>query len=214
MMKTEIIPAVLSHTRHEALDRIKLVSKVGKTLQVDICDGHFVPNTTLLPRDLVDIKTKTAFEFHLMVLYPEHHLHDIAHIPQSKTVIFHIESMPDAKHVERFIRHARFHKLKVGIALKPETPALKIKPFLKLVDQVTVMTVHPGFMGAQFIDQTNKIKQIRKWNKKIAIEVDGGIHHGTLAICHKAGANKFVVGSALTAKDLKKTFKLLLKELK
>lgn len=209
-----IIPAVLSHTRADALDRIKLVSKVGKTLQVDVCDGHFVPNTTIIPRDLANINTKTKLEFHLMVLYPEHHLHDISHIPQAKTVIFHIESMREKHQVERFIAHAKFHKLKVGIALKPETSALKVKPFLKLVDQVTVMTVHPGFMGAAFIDQSKKIKQIRAWNKKIPIEVDGGIHQGTLGICKQAGANLFVVGSALAAKDLKKNFKALVKEMR
>lgn len=210
----EIIPAVLSHTRAEALERLKLVSKIAKTAQIDICDGHFVPSTTILPRDLANTKTKLKLEFHLMVLYPEHHLHDISHLPQSKTVIVHIESMREPHQVERFIAHAKFHKLKVGIALKPETPAAKIKPYLKFVDQVTVMTVHPGFMGAAFIDQSKKIKQIRAWNKKIPIEVDGGIHHGTLGICKKAGANLFVVGSALAAKDLKKNFSALMKEMK
>ena len=204
-MRLEIIPAVLARTKDGAIKRLKLVEKVAKTVQIDIIDGRFAPNTTIPPRDLWNVKTKLKFEFHLMVQHPEHELHDICHVKQARLVIFQVETFRDEHHGKAIIRHARFHKLKVGLAINPETKVEKLAPYLKLIEHVTVMTVHPGFMGQSFIDESKKIKQIRKWNRKIDIEVDGGIHHGTLTTCKKAGANKFVVGSALQG-NIKETY--------
>ncbi len=212
-MTNEIIPSVLARSKEDALNRLKLVEKVAKTVQIDVIDGRFAPNTTIQLRDLIGIKSKLKFEFQLMVQHPEHELHDICKVKQAKLVIFHIESTHAHQHVLGIIRHIKFHRLKAGIAINPETKVNKIKPYLKLIDHVLVMTVHPGFMGQSFIDQTKKIKQIRKWNKKIDIEVDGGINHDTIKLCKKAGANKFVVGSALQG-DIKKTYKELRKELR
>ncbi|MBI4150886.1 ribulose-phosphate 3-epimerase [Candidatus Woesearchaeota archaeon] len=212
-MRREIIPAVLARTREDAIQRLKNVASIAKMVQIDIIDGRFAPNTTIQPRDLWNVNSTLKFEFHLMVEHPEHELHDICHVKQARLVIFHVETFKDETHGKAIIRHARFHKLNVGLALNPETKAEKLKPYLKLIDHVTVMTVHPGFMGRTFIDQTKKIKQIRKWSKKIDIEVDGGIHHGTLTVCKKAGANKFVIGSALQG-NIKETYKALKQELR
>jgi len=215
MKKPEILPAILVKTRNEALHRVRVAEKAAKTVQIDIIDGKFAPNVTVNPSAFEDIDTSLQFEFQLMVKHPEAYVHEIAAIPQAKMIIFHIESVHSHDYALALIWHIKFHGMKVGIALNPETPASYVKPFLHLVDLVLVMTVHPGFMGQGFINLARKIKQIRSWSKTVDIEVDGGIHLGTAVLCRKAGANKFVVGSALfEAKDFKKAFSSLKREVK
>lgn len=214
MPKPQIIPAILARSKKDASRRIQIAQKFAKKVQIDIIDGRFAPNTTVKPSAYAK-KSKLKFEFQLMVKNPEDFVHDIVKIPQSSLLIFHIEAAKSKERVLALIEHCRFHNLSVGIALNPRTPASKIKPYIKLVDHVLVMTVNPGFMGQKFIDQSKKIRQIRNWNRKIDIEVDGGIHHNTAKSCRKAGANLFVVGSALfKAKDPKKAFADLRKEVK
>ncbi|MBI4144759.1 ribulose-phosphate 3-epimerase [Candidatus Woesearchaeota archaeon] len=207
-----IVPSILAKTKKDALRRLKLAA-AAKKVQVDIIDGRFAPNKTVMPRDFWDVKTKLALEFQLMVEHPEHYVHDVAKIAQARLFIFHVESLHNKRQALALIEHCRFHGLAVGIALNPKTPAARIKPYLKLVDHVLVMTVKPGFMGQAFMDMTKKIKQIRRWSKDVDIEVDGGIHHSTALNCRFAGANLFVVGSALfDAPDFKREYAALTAE--
>ncbi len=106
--------------------------------------------------------------------------------------------------------------IKAAIALKPETPAGRIKPFLNKIDQVLVMTVHPGFYGGKFLPKMlPKIKQIRRWSRKIDIEVDGGIRPGTAKQCAKAGANIFCAGSFIfKSKNIKTSIEELKKDIR
>ena len=122
--------------------------------------------------------------------------------------IFHYEA---AKDINELIAKVRKKKMKVGIAINPETSATVIKKYLKKIDQILVMTVIPGFSGQKFIPGVlEKVKQIRKWNKKVNIEVDGGMDVETIDLAKKAGANVFAVGSAIFAsKDIKKSIKEL-----
>ncbi|HSU72481.1 MAG TPA: ribulose-phosphate 3-epimerase [Candidatus Binatia bacterium] len=214
-MKTaEIIPAILAKTRNDALRKLRLAEKSAKKVQVDIIDGSFVRNKTVTP-DAFSVRTKLALEFHLMVKHPEAYVHEIAAMPHAKTVIFHLEAVHSHDYALALIEHIKFHQLHVGIALNPETPASYVKRYLPLIDQVLVMTVHPGFMGQGFLNMSRKIRQLREWAPKIDIEVDGGIHHGTAKLCRNAGANLFVVGSALyDVKDFKKAYAVMKREVK
>ncbi len=57
--------------------------------------------------------------------------------------------------------------IKLGISLNPATPLAKIKPVLKFVDFVLVMSVNPGFGGQGFIPAAlPKIKKLRTIFKK------------------------------------------------
>jgi ribulose-phosphate 3-epimerase len=213
-MKTaEIIPAILVHNRNALIHHLRKAEKSAKRAQIDIIDGKFAKNTTIHPRDFAKLHTKLHLEFHLMVKHPESFIHEVAEIPAAKTIIIHIESLHSHEYAVALLEHIKFHKLKVGLALNPETPAHYVKPFLPMLDLVLVMTVHPGFMGHGFINMGRKIRQIREWDKKIDIEVDGGIHLGTARLCRAAGANLFVVGSALyQVKDFAKAYALLKKD--
>jgi len=65
-----------------------------------------------------------------------------------------------------------------------------------------VMTVHPGLGGQSFrAEQMEKVKRAAEWNKtrdrKIDIEVDGGINPETARVSIQNGANVLVAGSSI-----------------
>ena len=118
-------------------------------------------------------------------------------------ITFHIEAPVDTKKTIELIKSLG---TKVGISLKPNTPAKALEPFIDDIDLVLVMTVEPGFGGQAFMsDMVPKIAQIRdmakKHNKEIYLEVDGGISPDTAKFVVDAGANVLVAGSAIFKKE-------------
>ena len=92
--------------------------------------------------------------------------------------------------------------MKAGLAINPETSLDAVKPFLETVDMVLIMSVHPGFGGQVFIEESlNKIKELSEYIKKnnydVDIEVDGGIKLDNVDRVMDAGANILVAGSAV-----------------
>ena len=114
-------------------------------------------------------------------------------------VNFHLEATEDVKGC---IDKIRATGKKVGITIKPATPAEAVEPYLELVDMVLVMTVEPGFGGQKLIPEClDKVAVIRKMitDRGLAtdLEVDGGIHLDNVALALDAGANVIVAGSAV-----------------
>jgi len=100
-----------------------------------------------------------------------------------------------------------------GLAINPKTPAMKIMDLLEtgLIDVVTVMGVKPGACGQKFIPgSAEKVAEIREMNKKVFIEIDGGVTIKNSAILRKMGVNIIVSGSTIfESKNMKKTIKQL-----
>jgi len=208
MVKNHIVHAILVKSRNALVDRLKKVRPYVKRVQIDIIDNKFAKNKTIGPKSIVKTKLKT--EIQLMVKDVDKYVDDFIKL-KPWMIIFHIESCKNKKHAEEIIKRIKKAKIKAGIALNPKTKASKVKPFLKKVDLVLVMTVKPGWGGQKFIKKMlPKIKQIRKWDKNIDIEVDGGIKPGTACLASKAGANVFAAGGAIhKAKDIKKAVQQL-----
>jgi ribulose-phosphate 3-epimerase len=121
----------------------------------------------------------------------------------SDLITFHLESDSDPVETAAAIRGAG---AKVGISVKPKTPAEAIFPYLPLCDLVLVMTVEPGFGGQSFMaDMLPKIETIaarcRETGLAPMIEVDGGIDPKTAPLVAKAGANVLVAGAAVFKYD-------------
>lgn len=211
--RIEISPALLCKTRKEVVLKLKLVEPYVKRAQLDIMDNKFVSNKTVQPQELRGLKTKIKIEAQLMVKDPAAYLSDCCRM-NALMIIFHYESYKNEKRIITLINQIKAHKLKVGIAINPKTPARVIKPFLKLVDLVLVMTVQPGFGGRKLIPATlNKVKQLRQWAPKLDIEVDGGINKETAPLAIKAGANVLVAGNAIfKAPSIKEGIAVLLQK--
>ena len=214
-MAKQIVPTILVKNRKELVKRLNLVKNYAQRAQIDIIDGKFAPNKTIGPKSFKGIKTKLKTEMHLMVKDMDRYVDDFIKI-KPRMLIMHIESCKNAKHTNELIEKIKKAGIKAAIALKPETPASKAKPFLKKIDQILVMMVHPGFYGGKFLPKMlQKIKQIRKWSRNIDIEVDGGIRPGTAKLCAKAGANIFCAGSFIfKAKNIKGAIEELKKDIR
>jgi ribulose-phosphate 3-epimerase len=215
-MSKIIAPSLLAADFKNLELEIKRVSKAGaKWLHLDVMDGHFVPNISFGPVVLASVaKVSNLFlDVHLMITHPDKYADEFIKAG-AQLITFHIEALK-ADQVLKLIKHIKSNKVKVGLAIKPETKVETILPYLKLIDLVLVMSVEPGFGGQKFMPlAVEKIKNLRAYIKKnklkILIEVDGGINLETAKLCADAGVDVLVAGSFLFgAKDLSNKLKAL-----
>lgn len=197
-MKLEILPSLLAADFGRLADEILRAEASGAdALHLDIMDPHFVPNLSFGP-DIVALSKRTAPGFyrnvHLMMSRPDLYIEKFAKAG-AQTLQLHVEADCDL-HVE--LRRLRELGVKCAIALNPETPVERIAPYLDEVDEVLVMTVHPGYGGQKFIaDCLPKLAWLRERRPTLDLMVDGGVNAETAVDSFRAGANQLVAGSYL-----------------
>lgn len=197
----KISPSILSADFSNLGQDVKEMEAAGvEMLHIDVMDGHFVPNISfgapvykMIRKDFSRI-----FDVHLMISEPLRYIDDFV-AAGADIITFHVECDSD---IQATIDKIKAAGKKVGLVLKPKTPASVLKPYLEQLDMVLVMTVEPGFGGQSFMhDMMPKVKEIREMidasGKEIDLEVDGGVNAETAKICVENGANVLVAGSYL-----------------
>ncbi|MDP3935338.1 MAG: hypothetical protein Q8Q46_03940 [Candidatus Giovannonibacteria bacterium] len=209
----EIIPSINVSDFEELKKRIKKIEPYAKWAHLDVSDGVFTKHVSWHePKDLVGFKTKLKLEVHLMVQNPEKEIEEWLIEPVSR-IIFHQEATKDHQLLINKIHEV---KKEVGIAIKPDTPWLKLFPYLGKVEVLELLAVSPGPSGQEFSDEIlHKIGHIRSLCKSCIIEVDGGVNKRVAARCIKEGANLLVAGKAIfEAKNIKKAIEELSDKIK
>ena len=197
-MNCRILPSLLAADLGRLADELRRAEASGAdAVHLDIMDPTFVPNMSFGP-SVVDFCRKTCPNFyrnvHLMMNRPDLYLEAFAKAG-AQTIQVHVEADCDL-HAE--LRRIREMGLRNAIVLNPETPVERIVPYLGEVDEILVMTVHPGFGGQKFIaDCLPKLTYLRERLPTIDLMVDGGVDAETAPLAAKAGANQFVAGSYL-----------------
>ncbi|MDC3424399.1 ribulose-phosphate 3-epimerase [Aquibacillus sp. 3ASR75-11] len=171
----------------------------------DVMDGSFVPNFTMGPDILKDLRdhTNLPFDVHLMVDSPENYI-QLFSDAGADMISVHAEA---TTHLERTLQSIHALGLKAGVALNPATPLNTLDYVWDVMDYVTLMTVNPGFAGQKFIPATlqkiEKLKnEINKKNASVVIQVDGNISYETIPEVVERGAEMLVCGtSCLFKKD-------------
>lgn len=198
---TLITPSILSCNLAHLQDEIDSVEKYADWLQVDVMDGHFVPNLSFGAPVIHNLRTKLPLDIHLMVDNPEDRLEEFLALKVAH-ITFHAEA---TDHATREALIAAIHDggAAAGIALNPATSLSAIDDVVKTVDLVLVMSVEPGFGGQKFLPGVlSKVRELRKRFPHLMIQMDGGITPETASLCCRAGANNIVAGSAIFgAKD-------------
>lgn len=196
-----IAPSILNADNLNLETDIKDAIAAGiSRFHIDIMDGHFVPNLSFGPQLVEDFKREfpmTDAEIHLMSDNPDDLVPAFVNAG-ADLVELHYEAMSEKK-LDYWLDYLISNDVKTSLAINPDTPSDVVSKFASKLDQVLVMTVHPGFGGQKFItDSAEKIKQVREIvGPDTAIEVDGGVNDQTFKIAKDAGADIFVVGSYL-----------------
>ena len=168
---------------------------------VDVMDGHFVPNLSIGPPVVQSIKKVSGIplDVHLMIENPGEWA-DIYAKAGADILSFHYEAA--AENFEATLNQFKDTGCKVGVALNPPCAAEVLKPYLKDIDMVLIMSVNAGFGGQSFMPEVlSKVSQLREWGYDGDIQIDGGISDKTIGPCLAAGANVFVAGSYLYGAD-------------
>lgn len=200
-----IAPSILNADNLNLETDIKDAIAAGiSRFHIDIMDGHFVPNLSFGPQLVEDFKREfpmTDAEIHLMSDNPDDLVPAFVNAG-ADLVELHYEAMSEKK-LDYWLDYLISNDVKTSLAINPDTPSDVVSKFASKLDQVLVMTVHPGFGGQKFItDSAEKIKQVREIvGPDTAIEVDGGVNDQTIKIAKDAGADIFVVGSYLYKDD-------------
>ena len=197
----EIAPSVLT-ADYSRLGEVcvELESAGADLIHWDVMDGNFVPNLSFGAEVIASLRPLLSipFEAHLMVTEPTWILDAMVGAGCS-TVIVHEEA---CLHLHRTLGRIRELGATPGVVINPATPLDAIVEVLDMVGVVLIMSVNPGFGGQSYIASVeSKVRRLRnivdEQGLAIDIEIDGGIAPATIGAAAAAGANRFVVGSAM-----------------
>src|SRR5256885_5800751 len=202
-MPVIVAPSILAADFSRLGDEIERVGDAGADwIHCDIMDGHFVDNISFGPEIVRVLRglTSLPLDVHLMIEHPDHYVPRFVKAG-ANSITVHVES--ESKHdIGKTLQQIRDAGCRVGLTLNPATPFDLLEPFLDKIDMLLVMTVHPGFGGQSFrVEQMEKVKRAAEWNKsrdrKIDIEVDGGINAETARVAIQNGAKVLVAGTSV-----------------
>ncbi|MDE6035177.1 MAG: ribulose-phosphate 3-epimerase [Ruminococcus sp.] len=216
-MSNLVSASVLSADMLHLEEEIKKLGKSGvDMIHFDVMDGVFVNNISFgIPvlESINKLSPDLLLDVHLMITDPLKYINKFF-LAGADYITFHLESESDTAETIEEIRRTG---ARTGLAIKPDTPAEAVYPYINDVDMILVMTVEPGFGGQEFMDMSDKIRNIREYAERnrsnpahLFVEVDGGINDRTAPIVKNAGADVLVSGSYLfRADDMEKAVRTL-----
>jgi ribulose-phosphate 3-epimerase len=192
--------SILSADFAHLAEQVKLVEPYADVIHVDVMDAHFVPPLTIGPIVVASLRPHTdrVLHGHLMVEAPESLFDELAEAGMDM-VSFDVEAVDDPAPV---IAKARGAGMRVGMTVNPETPVESVDPYLEDLDDVMIMSVHPGWAGQSFIPEAlPKLEAMRaeldRRGLAAELEIDGGVKLDNAKRCVEAGATVLVAASAI-----------------
>ena len=205
-MKKYLSPSMLSADFTKVGEQLKTIENAGnRMLHVDVMDGMFVPSISFGMPVIESIRpcTNMIFDVHMMVVDPERYIEDIRK-SGADIISFHVEA---CKNIIDTLQKIKEMGAVPAHAINPETPMETLRPYLSDVEEVVVMSVHPGFGGQSFIEESfDRICELDRMRKEMGLEfsivVDGGIKLSNVEKVLNCGADIIVAGSAVFKDDI------------
>ena len=193
-----ITPSILNADFSRLNEEIDSIAAVSDLLHLDVMDDIFVPNFTFDFEAASKIikESSLAVDAHLMVADVDLIAVQYAELGCASVTI-HAEATANIPQTLKNIRRAGS---RASLGIKPNTQIEQYADVIDLVDMFLIMTVEPGFGGQKFMENMmEKVRTTRTMigDRPIWLQVDGGISMQTIEIALEAGADTFVVGSAV-----------------
>lgn len=197
-LEIRITPSILNADFSKLDQEIESIAGVSDLIHLDVMDDVFVPNFTFDFESASKIiaNSSLGIDAHLMVANVDEIAIQYAEIGCASVTI-HAEATTDIPTTLRNIRRAGARS---SLGIKPNTDISQYADLIDDVDMFLIMTVEPGFGGQKFMENMmEKVRRTRKiiGDRPIWLQVDGGISMSTIQIALEAGADTFVVGSAV-----------------
>lgn len=200
MKYAPIVPAIIPASRDEVVKFAEVLS-FSRELQLDLVDGKFVSTVCwpyepqgepLSVKPFLDAYT---LEVDLMVVDP---------IPAAKKwidagadmLVFHVETLD----LETFKNFAESTNVSIGASAHGDTSIDKLSEYIEYADYIQLMGIYEiGAQGLPFDEGVlEKIQELKRRFPKKSITIDGSVNAGTIERLHKAGADRFICGSAIS----------------
>ncbi|EGC70187.1 putative ribulose-phosphate 3-epimerase [Enterococcus casseliflavus ATCC 12755] len=198
MNKVEFSPSLMTMDLDKFKEQITFLNDQVDSYHIDIMDGHYVPNISLSPWFIQEVRKISTLPLsaHLMVTEPAFWVQQLIDI-NCEWICMHAEVLDGLAF--RLIDQIHDAGLKAGIVLNPETPVSVILPYIDRLDKVTIMTVDPGFTGQRFIEGAlDKIVELRELREEYdyhyVIEMDGSSNRKSFKRIDEANPDIYIVG--------------------
>lgn len=193
-----ITPSILNADFSRLNEEINRIAGVSDLLHLDVMDDVFVPNFTFDFEAASKIIKESSLpvDAHLMVANVDQIAVQYAEIGCASVTI-HAEA---TENIPATLKNIRAAGSRSSLGIKPNTSIEDYRDCVDLVDMFLIMTVEPGFGGQKFMENMmDKVKRTRELigDRDIWLQVDGGVSMQTIEIALAAGADAFVVGSAV-----------------
>lgn len=194
----QLSPSLMTMDLDKFKEQITFLNDRVNSYHIDIMDGHFVPNITLSPWFIQEVRkiSEVPMSAHLMVTEPTFWVQQLVDI-QCEMICIPAEVVNGVAF--RLIDQIHDAGLKVGMVLNPETPVSVLESYIDLLDKVTIMAVDPGFAGQQFLESMlNKIIHLRKLREEKSysyeIEIDGSTNKKHWKVISDANPDVYIIG--------------------
>lgn len=197
MSKVAFSPSLMTMDLDKFKEQIEFLNEHVDSYHIDIMDGHYVPNITLSPWFIDEVRkiSQLPMSAHLMVSDQSFWVNQLIQ-QKCEWICMHAELLDGLAF--RLIDQIHDAGLKAGVVLNPETPIETIFPYIELVDKVTIMTVDPGFAGQRFIESTlDKITALRQLRQEkgyhYLIEMDGSSNRQSFKRIDQANPDIYII---------------------